>query len=259
MTSVAKFHFKTALYGLVPGGFGHYRQLREYRNPAYQHDRDKHPVRQKHNGQSGWSKSDSAISRRSYTDEAEYRIHQQQKFTEILQMYGGFSNRTIVIWRRRFYQRFKHLIPLLPRTATILCLGARQVTEVEVLHDLGFPGAYGIDLNPGPGNPHVRQGDFMHLAEATNSIDCLYTNSLDHAFDLEMFFAENVRVLKPNGYAIYDLPRYDANRSPGAFEAIGWSGEDDIPNIIDRYFGKRILTRTEPKWQWLLCAHPIKN
>ncbi len=56
----------------------------------------------------------------------------------MLKMKGGFSNWDICEYRLKFYSRFKHLTQLLSRDAVILCSGARQGTEVEVLHDLGF-------------------------------------------------------------------------------------------------------------------------
>ncbi len=251
-----KYLLKNTLYTVMPGGFGYYRQLRKLHNPNYNHERDKHPVRVRHNRLSGWSQVKAPIFRRDYANYEEYTVHQAQKFSEILLMYGGFPHLAIVSWRRRFFARFKHLLPLLPKDAVILCLGARQGTEVEVLRDLGFKNAYGIDLNPGPDNPFVVLGDFMHLAEADQSIDCIYTNCVDHAFDLVPFLAEQRRVLKPTGLAIYDLPRYSGTRSPGAFEAIGWSSEKDIMSYLQRSFQKVILSRLEKKWHWILLQTP---
>lgn len=103
------------------------------------------------------------------------------------------------------------------------------------MHDLGFPKAYGIDLNPGPGNPFVRQGDFMHLTAEPASIDGLYTNCIDYVFDLDLFLKEHLRVLTRDGYAFYDLPHYSSSHAPGAFESIGWKDTQVILDIIRRY------------------------
>lgn len=257
MLAAKKYYVKNLLYGIAPGGYGHYRRLRRYRDPGYSHERDKHPVRQRHNRESGWSSEKNL--RRDYQNYQEYTTHQAQKFNEILSMYGGFPSRTIVTWRRRFFARFKHLLPLLSPAAVILCLGARQGTEVEVLRDLGFTNAYGIDLNPGPDNPYVVAGDFMHLKETNQSIDCIYTNCVDHAFDLAPFLAEHQRVLKPAGLVIYDLPRYSGTRSPGAFEAIGWKSEDEIISKIRRAFKSLLISRAEKKWHWLLLQGPLRS
>ena len=102
----------------------------------------------------------------------------------------------------------------------IVCLGARQGTEVEVLRDLGFQRAIGVDLNPGPANPLVVEGDFHQLDLPDQSVDLVYSNSLDHAFDLNLFFAEAKRVLRPGGYALYDVGSPpSAGRGPA--ESIG--------------------------------------
>jgi SAM-dependent methyltransferase len=247
-----KYLVKTALYGAVPGGFSYQRQLRALANPNYNIEQDKHPVRLKHNGQTGWKNDSSSIKHRAYSSYDEYKLHQKQKYEEILQLQGGFNNRTVVIWRHRFYKRFHHLDNLLNYDAVILCLGARQGTEVEVLRDLGFSNAYGIDLNPGPNNPYVQPGDFMHLDEENESVDMIYTNSIDHAFELSPFLAENLRVLKSGGLALYDLPRYSGSRNPGAFEAVGWSSEGQIMQLIRQRFERQLLSQVEPKWQWAL-------
>ncbi len=256
MSFFPKYYIKTALYGAFPGGFGYQRQLRATQNPDYDFARDKHPVRERHNGQTGWHDGSGDVKRREYQNYNEYVTHQKQKFEEILQLNGGFSNRTIVTWRQRFYRRFRHLSDLLPADATIVCLGARQGTEVEVLRDIGFKNAYGLDLNPGPDNPFVRAGDFMNLKEDTDTVDCIYTNSLDHAFDLDKFIAEQVRVLKPDGYALYDLPRYSGSRNPGAFEAIGWESEQDIIQQLAAHYNREVVSARERKWHWTLFQGP---
>lgn len=254
-----KFFVKSALHGLVPGGFGYYRHLRRYRDPNYQHERDKHPVRKRHNKSSGWKKSDGALRQRDYENYAEYTTHQAQKYREILNIHGGFTNYTVVSWRQKFFRRFRHLAARLPRSATIVCLGARQGTEVEVLRDMGFYNAYGIDLNPGPNNPFVRKGDFMKLPESAASMDALYTNCIDHVFDLDLFLREHIRVLKADGYTLYDLPRYSSTHEPGAFESIGWNNPAVIFSKIQDHYNEAVILHMESRWQWILVRRPRKS
>jgi ubiquinone/menaquinone biosynthesis C-methylase UbiE len=59
--------------------------------------------------------------------------------------------------------------------------------------------ALGIDLNPGPSNPIVLEGDFHRLPFADAVFDLVYTNVLGHAFDLHALGREVCRVLKPAG------------------------------------------------------------
>lgn len=252
------YYLKTALHAVTPGGFGYYRRLRKHQNPAYNHERDKHPVRTRHNRTSGWKDTVDVLHKREYENYDEYRTHQVQKYQEILQTQGGFGNYTVFTWRQKFFHRFQYLSKFIPLNATIVCLGARQGTEVEVLWDMGFKNAYGLDLNPGPDNPYVRPGDFMHLQEKDNSVDVLYTNCVDHAFDLDSFLAEQCRVLKPNGFGLYDLPLYSGTRKPGAFEAIGWNSEEEIISRLKKSFKTVLHTRTEKKWMWILLQNPVK-
>jgi SAM-dependent methyltransferase len=246
------FWFKTILHRVLPGGFGHYRTHRQHRDPDYVHDRDKHPVRHKHHGKGGWKEAGGdGIAQRDYASYEEYLTHQKLKLEEMLKMYGGFRGEDIFNYRRRFYARFKHLPRLLPRDARILCLGARQGTEVEVLRDLGFRNAWGIDLNPGPDNPFVRPGDFMKLDAPDDSLDLIYSNCVDHAFDLPGFFREHARALKPDGYAIYDLG-VNMEEGGGAFEAVAWDRTEDVFQMLLRHFRKLIRVERETQWMWIL-------
>ena len=236
----------------MPGGYGQYRALRRYRDPSYDHTRDKHPVRAKHAADLGWlPPSGATVLARDYASYEEYTTPQKQKFDEMLKLQGGFSNRTIFEYRRRFYRRFRQLKRLLPPAARILCLGARQGTEVEVLRDLGFRNAHGIDLNPGPDNPLVRAGDFMNLDERDGSVDMIYTNCVDHAFDLEKFFAEHARVLAPGGYALYDLAA-DQDGARGAFEAVTWARTEDVLIQVLQHFETIVNVKRERDWVWVL-------
>ncbi|MDD5063421.1 MAG: methyltransferase domain-containing protein [Phycisphaerae bacterium] len=246
-----KFWFKTVLYLYTPGGYGYVRHLRKFRDTSYVYSRDKHSVRNKHHAQSGWKEqSQGDFHYRDYKDYQEYVNHQGQKFNEILKMRGGFINEAIVAYRHRFYSRFRHLSALLPKSAHILCVGARQGTEVEVLRDIGFKNAYGIDLNPGPDNKFVRIGDFMRLENADSSLDMIYSNALDHAFNLESFFREHARVIKPDGYILYDVA--GQNKEHGAFEAAGWKSQEVLFLLMLKYFKSVVKVETEPGWMWIL-------
>lgn len=248
-----KFWTKTALYRLAPGGYGYYRHLKQFRDYNYLHSRDKHPVRNKHyRGEEGWRKQseEASLRYRDYANYEEYLTHQKQKLDEILKLNGGFSNQSIASYRRTFYRRFKVLPQYLPESAYIICAGARQGTEVEVLQDLGFKNAYGIDLNPGPDNQWVRPGDFMKLENADNSVDMIYSNCLDHAFDLDAMFKEHARVLKPDGYVLYDITTVGG----GAFEAVEWNSAEAILQAVLHHFKTLLEANREEAWLWVLLS-----
>jgi len=251
-----KYWFKTKLYQFTPGGWGYYRYLRSLKKEDYEHERDKHDVRRKHFGDEGWSDEKAeGLTYRSYDNYDEYVTHQVQKFDELLKMGVGMTNAIVGVYRKRFYRRFKHLPKYLKKDAKILCAGARQGTEVEVLRDIGFKHAYGIDLNPGPKNPWVVEGDFMHIDAKDGEIDGFYTNAVDHAFDLDKFFKEHARILSPNGFIIYDI---GVDAKGGIFEAVSWDSDAVIFQKMLKYFRRVVKVETDEDWQWILLAEPIK-
>ncbi|MFV0416228.1 MAG: class I SAM-dependent methyltransferase [Chthoniobacterales bacterium] len=257
------FWIKTFLHFVTPGGFGYIRKLRKLQDETYNHERDKHEVRKKHHGEGGWkNEKDGDVLRRDYASYEEYVTHQKQKLDEILKLKGGFSNWDIVEYRLKFYSRFKHLSAYLSKDAVIVCCGARQGTEVEVLHDLGFKSAYGIDLNPGPDNRIVRQGDFMKMENADNSVDLLYTNCVDHAFDLDAMLKEHSRVLKPDGFLIYDIGVNMEEGTAGPFEAISWDRTENIAEKMLARFKKLLRAERDEnfggQWLWIFVQGKIE-
>lgn len=247
-----KFWVKTFLHLVTPGGFGYIRKLRAGRDPSYVHDRDKHEVRYKHHGGGGWKEDkQDGLVKRDYASYEEYVTHQRLKLDEMVKMKGGFSNFDIFDYRLKFYVRFRVLQKLLSSDAAILCCGARQGTEVEVLRDLGFRNARGIDLNPGRDNPLVGVGDMMHLADPDNSLDLLYSNCIDHAFDLDQMIAEHSRVLKPDGYLLYDIG-INIEGGGGPFEAISWDRTEDVVLRLLRTFRSVVRIEREHQWLWVL-------
>lgn len=247
-----KFWAKTFAHLLVPGGYGYERTLRAGRDKSYDHQRDKHTLRHKHHGREGWKEeTERGLRKRDYENYEEYLTHQKLKLEEMVKMKGGFSNFDIFDYRIKFYTRFRHLRRLLPRDASILCCGARQGTEVDVLRDLGFGNASGIDLNPGPGNPLVSQGDMMKLNFADNSLDLIYTNCVDHSFDLDAMIAEHARALKPGGYLLYDIA-FNEEDGAGVWESIAWEREEDVIRRLMENFRELVRVERERQWVWVL-------
>ena len=253
-----RYWWKTQLYGRWPGGWGMYRKLGRYRNKDYVHERDKHPVREKHYGGEGWqdAQNDQGFHYRDYASYEEYLQHQKVKYDELLQRGMAFSPRTVMGYRRRFFSRFRYLPYYLEKDARILCAGARQGTEVEVLHDLGYHRAYGIDLNPGPENPWVKEGDFMNLEAEDHSLDLVYCNALDHVFEIDQFLREQVRVIRPDGFALYEGI---SGMSGEVFESIEWDSETTLLRKLLEYFGRVRKVDHDGLWTWYLLQNPVSS
>ncbi len=168
---------------------------------------------------------------RSYPDYATYVSHQRTKF-------GALRWKSVARHDTRFHAALSGRLDRLGkdfRGASVLCLAARQGTEVRAFIDRGAF-AVGIDLNPGSDNRHVVVGDFHALQFADRSVQYVYTNSLDHAFALDRVIAEVKRVLRPAGTLIVEANASagDGAASAGPYEAMVWT---DVDALLSRLVG----------------------
>lgn len=159
------------------------------------------------------------IARRVYPDYATYVEHQKTKL-------DAFRFRSIVAHDRRFRTALGERLAALPfelEGRCVVCVGARQGGEVRAFHGRGAF-AVGVDLNPGPGSQHVLPADFHDLPFAGASVDCVYTNSLDHAFDLDRVLGETRRVLATAGILIVEanVAGEGGGARAGRYEATVW-------------------------------------
>lgn len=177
------------------------------------------------------------ISQRNYSSYEEYVAHQKEKLDQI----GGEafvnSEKAINMFRRRF-----ELVAELPKNASVICLGARRGEEVRAFVGLQHF-AIGIDLNPGEGNRLVVSGDFHALQFSDSSVDCVYVNCLDHAFQVDKIMLEVHRVLKNGGLFITDLVYgYEEGFTVGNHDAMHWATAKDFAELLANISGLSILT-----------------
>ncbi|WP_395019963.1 class I SAM-dependent methyltransferase [Dongia sp.] len=188
----------------------------------------------------GWESS-GGLERRSYPSYELYAEHQKAKLGD---------KRGLAFYDPRLIEALQPRLAALalkPASA-VLCLGARSGAECKAFIALGHF-AIGIDLNPGQENRYVMVGDFHDLQFADASVDVIYTNALDHAFDLPRILAEVRRVLKPDGRFIADLVD-PGERGPGDFESIWWSSIDAvIAEIAKGGFSLVLRSGFETPWR----------
>lgn len=124
---------------------------------------------------------------------------------------------------------------LTARGKKALCLGARLGAEVAAFRDCGCF-AVGVDLCPGENNPFVLYGDFHGLEFPDASVDLVYTNSLDHAWDLERILSEVRRVLSPDGLFVVeaDPGESESDAGPDLWQTLAWQRVDDLAAEIER-------------------------
>jgi SAM-dependent methyltransferase len=170
-----------------------------------------------------WERQDGFATRRYQSYEA-YLEHQATKLDRV----SGRLEETRIEDQLEFKRRFEGC-EALQAARSVLCLGARLGTEVKVLLDLGHF-AVGIDLNPGHDNPYVLKGDFHRLVFPDGSADAIYTNALDHVFDLGRVMAEVRRVLRPDGglFVVDMLDGYEEGFTPGRYESAHWASREAL-------------------------------
>jgi SAM-dependent methyltransferase len=140
---------------------------------------------------------ETGARRRNYRSYADYVRHQAAKLPRNYDALIEHDHAYECI----VYERYGRLTL---KGATLLCLGARLGGETRAFTRLGAL-AIGVDLEPGPENPFVLPGDVHQLQFADGVFDYAFTNILDHVLDLEVFFEEVERVLRPDGRLIVEL------------------------------------------------------
>lgn len=143
------------------------------------------------NERPGWTFQAEGFLGREYSDYNDYLTIQAKKLDER----PGFALKASEGQRERLGKRLAMLD--LPH-GNVVCLGARLGGEAQAFVDRG-DFAVGIDVNPGEKSKSVLHGDFHNLVFANESVDIIYTNSLDHALDMEKLITEVSRVLKAGG------------------------------------------------------------
>lgn len=189
---------------------------------------------------------EEGFGRRKYPDYETYLEHQKTKFSAL-------RAKSVEGHDRRFHAALATRLARMPLELagrSVLCLAARQGSEVRAFIDQGAF-AVGIDLNPGRKNRYVVVGDFHALQFADASVDYVYTNSLDHAFDLDRIIGEVQRVLKPDGAFIVEanVSAGEGAAPAGPYEALVWESADQLLKHLEAS-GFQLERRTPPEGGW---------
>ncbi len=157
-----------------------------------------------------------------------YLMHQKFKFDFYKKpLDDNFEDQT-----NYFFDNFKNIKTKYKDKKYTLCLGARTGAEVNAFRKLNFF-SIGIDINYPKNSPYVIFGDFHNLQFPNESFDIVYSNCIDHTYDLNKFVNEAKRVCKKDGLIIFDLQKGNQDHvgkrgNFGNFEALGWTNTDII-------------------------------
>ena len=185
------------------------------------------------------------FKRKNYQSYSEYIEHQKSKLEKVQNLWlPQYDKKYEKILRERLKKQ-----RIVRPEMSVLCLAARIGTEVKSFISLGCF-AVGIDLNPGKDNKYVVSGDFHNLQFANKSVDVVFTNSLDHSFDLDRLFREIKRVMRPQGFFIAEINEGKTDKySPGYYESVYWEKLDDLLLTIKKY-GFKEIARQKFHYPW---------
>ena len=164
---------------------------------------------------------------RDYGSYRQYLNHQASK----LEVEGDLSGRN-----QRFREALFARLGQLHHDchgARVLCLGARNGSEVQAFLDAGAF-AVGIDLNPGPRNRFVLAGDFHDIQFPDHSVDIVYSNTFDHALNLSVLLEQVRRILTRNGILMVEACR--GSDEGGVFmewESTAWRNVGDLIRVVE--------------------------
>lgn len=142
---------------------------------------------------------------------------------------GGATGPPIMKRTDYLVDALKEFIPRGDKRFTVLCVGCRNARELDVIEHTCGVRVQGLDLFSE--DPRIAVGDMHDMPFEDDAFDALFScNSLEHAYDLEVALADFVRVTKPDGLLVIEVPtnyeisvtdRWDVKSSHGVLALLG--------------------------------------
>ncbi len=174
---------------------------------------------------SGSFESIGLLKRRVYHSYDDYLNHQAEKLGRHLEDIQRYDKE----YEQIVYQRYKDKFDF--KGKSVLCLAARLGGEVRAFKSMGAL-AIGIDLEPGGVSRFVLYGDFHSIQFADSCFDFVFTNAIDHVYDLKKYLKEIIRILKSEGIFLSEI----AIENPGNYEVLDTSNIDPIIQLLKEDF-----------------------
>lgn len=88
---------------------------------------------------------------------------------------------------------------------SVLCVGCRNIFEIDEFKQVGFGDVKGIDLFSN--NPEILIMDMHNMNFKNNTFDVIYSaDSLEHCYDPQLAIDNMLKVLKNGGYICLSVP-----------------------------------------------------
>ena len=144
--------------------------------------------------------------------------------------------------KRRLFGRLRFdVIPLIDMLATrydfagqsILCVGCRNDDEIRYFRKRGAGRVVGIDLYEA--GPDIVTMDMHDLKFRDSTLDVVYSrHSFEHAYDTRKAALEFVRVLKPDGVVVIEVP----GKHKGGGDCNYFTRVDDVLEAFEPHVGE---------------------
>ena len=202
-----------------------------------------------------------SIENRKYESYKQYLKHQSKKLDlgvkkKIKKFMPHYFSNVVISFEKRISKFKKYLND----GDKVLCLGARTGAEVAAFRNLGFRESIGVDINPGKNNKYVIKGDFHNMKFEDNSFDAVYTNSIDHAWDLRKLSKEIHRVSKDDSILILEIDhllkknkeeRKKLLKKKSKYESVMWDTFNDIKKQFKEF---KFITKFVSAQEFFLVA-----
>ncbi len=143
----------------------------------------------------------SAMARKMRKDQDYQNYLKAQIFTSLRKNENqGLQSRTVYL-----AGKLKMFLPEPVREKTILCVGCRNRFELDEIEKICGCKAQGLDLFSG--DARIHKGDMHAMPFADSCFDAVYScHSLEHSYDKDTVLKEFVRVAKPGGLLVIEIP-----------------------------------------------------
>lgn len=113
----------------------------------------------------------------------------------------------------------------------ILCVGSRNMTEVDYFREKGSPNVKAIDLYSD--HPDIRVMDMHKMVFSDNTFDVVFSShALEHAYDPDQVIKELARVCRSDGLIAIEVP---VNFKATAADRIDFGDLKHLHSVFDPY------------------------
>lgn len=143
----------------------------------------------------------------------------------------------------------------------VLCIGCRNTAEIDYFHQKGAKSVTGIDLMSVRHDILVM--DMHAMTFSDNQFDLVYSaHSLEHALDVQQAIHEILRVIRPGGVCVVEVPVQYKTISLSKADITDYESLDSLheafaPHIHTVLFSEEQPTRSERNWHGTPIARTI--